>query len=111
MATEARSRSGGMICLKGQSGIQVAHDAKRITQPLRRVGERGSGKWQTITWEQALGEVLDGSPELGTPGMREWWAYAPKEPVMADWAKVKSGEMTESRLARLGEAPNRWSSP
>lgn len=98
MATEARSRSGGMICLKGQSGIQVAHDAKRITQPLRRVGERGSGKWQTITWEQALKEVLDGSPDLGTPGMREWWAYAPQKPVMADWALVKDGTMSAAEF-------------
>ena len=55
MATESRSQSGGRICLKGQSGPQIVHDNKRITSPLKRVGPRGSGKWKTITWEEALG--------------------------------------------------------
>ena len=99
MATESRSQSGGMICLKGQSGPQVVHDRKRITKPLKRVGPRGSGKWQTITWEQALAEVLDGAPDLGTPGVRSWWAFAKKKPVMADWAQVKAKTMTRAAFA------------
>ncbi|HHU11353.1 MAG TPA: molybdopterin-dependent oxidoreductase [Intrasporangiaceae bacterium] len=97
MARDAKSRSGGIACLKGQAGIQVVHDAKRITAPLKRVGERGSGKWVSITWEEALRDILDGS-DLGTPGLREWWAYAPQEPVMADWEKVTSGEMTQDEF-------------
>ena len=99
MAAESRSQSGGRICLKGQSGPQVVHDAKRITKPMKRVGPRGSGKWKTITWEQALKEVLDGAPDLGTPGVRSWWAYAPKKPVMADWEKVKTKTLTKAAFA------------
>ncbi|WP_284303123.1 molybdopterin-dependent oxidoreductase [Mobilicoccus caccae] len=94
MTREARSRAGGIACLKGQAGIQTAHDSRRITQPLKRVGERGSGKWQTISWEQALAEVLDGDASLGTTGLRSWWAYAPEKPVMDDWAKVTDKSMT-----------------
>src|SRR5699024_11196367 len=30
---------------------------------------------------------------LGTPGIRQWWAYAPEGPVMADWEKVQDGDM------------------
>ena len=101
MATESRSQSGGRICLKGQSGPQVVHDSKRITSPLKRVGPRGSGKWATITWEQALAEVLDGAADLGTPGVRSWWAYAPKKPVMSDWEKVKAGAMTKAEFAAI----------
>ncbi|MHB8185732.1 MAG: molybdopterin-dependent oxidoreductase [Dermatophilaceae bacterium] len=99
MARESRSQSGGKICLKGQSGPQIVHDSKRITAPLKRVGPRGSGKWKTITWEQALAEVLDGAPDLGTPGLRSWWAFAPKKPVMADWEKVKAKTMTRAAFA------------
>lgn len=97
MARDSKSRSGGIACLKGQAGVQVVHDAKRIISPLKRVGERGSGRWQTITWDQALDEILDGS-DLGTPGLREWWAFAPKKPVMADWARVKDGTMTQEEF-------------
>lgn len=104
MATEARSRSGGMICLKGQAGLQIAHDALRLTQPLRRVGPRGSGQWQSISWEDALKDILDGNAELGTPGLRQTWAFAPKKPVMADWKAVQGGTMT------VADFETRWGS-
>lgn len=100
MRRDSKSRSGGIACLKGQAGVQTVHDAKRVTAPLKRVGPRGSKKWVTISWEQALEEILDGS-DLGTPGLREWWAYAPEEPVMSDWAKVESGEMTQDEFTRV----------
>lgn len=93
MKRDSKSRSGGIACLKGQAGPQIVHDAKRITKPLKRVGERGSGRWVTVSWEDAVKGILDGDPDLGTPGLRSWWAYAPKEPVMADWAKVKDGSL------------------
>src|SRR5699024_12717529 len=61
MSRDAKSRSGGIACLKGQAGPQIVHDKRRITSPMKRVGERGSGEWQTINWEQAISEILDGS--------------------------------------------------
>lgn len=97
MARESKSRSGGIACLKGQAGPQIVHDNRRITSPLKRVGERGSGEWVSISWEQAVKEILDGS-DLGTPGIREWWAYAPEAPVMEDWQKVEDGEMTQAEF-------------
>ncbi len=38
---------------------EVMDHPKRINYPLKRVGERGSGKWQRITWDQALGEIAE----------------------------------------------------
>lgn len=98
MARDSKSRSGGIACLKGQAGIQVVHDSKRVTSPLKRVGERGSGKWRSVTWEEAISDILDGS-DLGTPGLREWWAYAPKQPVMDDWTKVQDGDLSQEEFA------------
>lgn len=96
MATESRSRTGGMACLKGQAGVQTVHNNRRITQPLRRVGPRGSGKWETITWEDALAGVVEGDSKLGTPGMRQWWAFAPAAKVEADLELVSQGAMTKA---------------
>lgn len=93
LAVTGRGLRGGRTCLKGQAGIQIAYDAARIRNPLKRVGPRGSGQWKTITWEQALDEIINGSPDLGTPGLKEMWAYVPKKAVMEDWEKVKNGEM------------------
>jgi len=47
----------GRVCLKGQAGVQTVYDPYRIQHPLKRVGPRGSGKWETITWTQAFGEI------------------------------------------------------
>ena len=99
VAVAGRATNGGMICLKGQAGIQLAHDRFRITRPLRRVGARGSDEWETVDWDTALDEIVHGSPALGTPGIAEWYAYAPKKQVEADVALVESGEMTQDAFA------------
>jgi anaerobic selenocysteine-containing dehydrogenase len=99
VAVDGRGFRGGRTCLKGQAGIQTAFDATRLRQPLKRVGPRGSGKWQTITWEQAVEEIVNGGKDLGTPGLKESWAYVEEEKVMADWEKVKNGDMTQEEFA------------
>ena len=90
------SLSGGRMCLKGQAGIQTAFDSYRVRKPMKRVGPRGNGEWKTITWEQAIDEIVNGADDLETPGLQELWGYAPKEAVMADWEAVQDGEMSQS---------------
>ncbi len=46
-------------CQKGGCFSERMYDATRIRYPLRRVGERGSGQWKRIPWEQALEEIAD----------------------------------------------------
>ena len=50
-------RELGRMCLKGQAGIQTVYDPLRIQHPLKRVGPRNSGQWQTISWDQAFAEI------------------------------------------------------
>jgi tetrathionate reductase subunit A len=61
----------GRVCLKGQAGIQTVYDPHRIQHPLKRVGPRNSGKWQTITWEQAFSEIAARINQLIPPGERD----------------------------------------
>ncbi|CAM3982733.1 molybdopterin-dependent oxidoreductase [Mesobacillus zeae] len=98
VAKTGRGNRGGRTCLKGQAGIQTNYDAFRIQHPLRRVGERGSGMWKTITWEEAYKEILEGNSTLGTPGLKAIWKYAPEAAVMGDWEKVKAGEMPKTEF-------------
>lgn len=88
-----RGARGGRICLKGQAGIQTAYDPFRVKDPLKRVGARGSGKWQRISWEEAYDEIVNGSKDLKTPGLKELSAFVPEEEVMEDWEKVNSKSM------------------
>ncbi|MDO8587322.1 MAG: molybdopterin-dependent oxidoreductase [Armatimonadota bacterium] len=48
---------GARMCPKGNSAVKSLYDPDRLKTPVRRVGERGSGKWEPITWDEAISEV------------------------------------------------------
>ncbi len=48
-----------MGCQKGAMWGQMLYSKERILYPLKRVGERGSGRWKRISWDDALTEVAD----------------------------------------------------
>lgn len=49
----------GHICQKGCLAGRQPYDPKRLKKPLKRVGERGSGQFEEISWDQALDEIGD----------------------------------------------------
>jgi anaerobic selenocysteine-containing dehydrogenase len=49
--------SRGRNCAKGPSTINQVYDPDRILYPLKRAGARGEGKWERISWDQALQEI------------------------------------------------------
>ena len=53
----AHPGSRGRNCAKGPATINQMYDPERILHPLRRVGERGSGQWEQVTWEAALDDI------------------------------------------------------
>ncbi|MDP6979005.1 MAG: molybdopterin-dependent oxidoreductase [Myxococcota bacterium] len=46
-------------CQKGACYSQRMYDDSRVRYPMKRVGERGSGKWKRVTWEEALRDIVD----------------------------------------------------
>jgi complex iron-sulfur molybdoenzyme family reductase subunit alpha len=44
-------------CNKGVQHSQVMYEKDRILYPMKRVGERGEGKWKRISWDDAATEV------------------------------------------------------
>ncbi len=49
----------GVLCAKGSAGIMNHYSPARLTAPLLRVGERGSGEFKEISWEEALNLATD----------------------------------------------------
>ena len=45
----------GVLCAKGSAGIMQHYAPARLRAPLKRVGPRGSGQFQEISWDEALG--------------------------------------------------------
>lgn len=44
----------GVLCAKGSAGIMQHYSPARLAKPLKRVGERGEGKFEPIEWDEAL---------------------------------------------------------
>ncbi len=49
----------GYICPKGLSVEEIRSSPQRLKHPLKRIGERGEGKWAEISWDEALDEIAD----------------------------------------------------
>jgi len=48
------------LCARGNATLQSHNDPFRILVPLKRADKRGEGKWEPITWEQAVNETVEG---------------------------------------------------
>ena len=55
--TPSNPQSGGQLCPLGYAYKEYVNRPDRIKTPLRRVGPRGSGQWEPITWEEAYREI------------------------------------------------------
>ncbi len=49
----------GYICQKGRASADRLTHPRRLTMPLRRDGERGSGRWRPVPWAAALDEIAE----------------------------------------------------
>lgn len=50
----------GKLCAKaGRASIEQLYHPGRIDRPLRRVGPKGSGEWQTIGWDEAIATIAE----------------------------------------------------
>ncbi len=49
----------GVICGKGASGIMQQQSPAKLSKPLKRVGERGSGEFREIEWDEAIATAVE----------------------------------------------------
>ncbi len=61
----ASPHSKGAFCIKGIRGAPgLTYNPNRLLYPHRRVGARGEGRWQRISWDEALDEIADRFAEV-----------------------------------------------
>jgi DMSO reductase family type II enzyme molybdopterin subunit len=46
-------------CQKGIRQAKYMYGKQRVLYPMKRVGERGEGHWERISWDQAANEIAD----------------------------------------------------
>ena len=94
----------GAICPKGQGGVQTLYDPYRVRRVLKRAGARGSNKWRSISFEQAIQEISEGGQlfaDIGenrvVPGFKEVVRLRDAKlakALSADVEAIRKGEMT-----------------
>jgi sulfite dehydrogenase (quinone) subunit SoeA len=107
----------GVICGKGASGIKQHYSPARLSKPMIRVGERGSGEFREIEWEEALrtatmwmSEVRNRDPKKlafftgrdQSQGLTGWWASQFGTPNYAAHGGFCSVNMAAAGLYTFG---------
>ena len=73
---KAHTYTAGVICAKVARYAERIHHPERLTHPLRRIGPKGSGAFERISWDEALDEtarrLLAAEQEFGTESV---WPY------------------------------------
>ena len=49
----------GIICEKARASIEYLYHRDRLKKPLKRVGEKGEGRFKEVSWKEALEEIAD----------------------------------------------------
>lgn len=85
------------ICVKGLSHVQRIYNKDRLKYPMKRVGARGEGKWERISWDEAITTITD--------KWKEYQAKYGKEAFSIYWGSgsyaVCSGQGMGSTTNRL----------
>jgi len=61
-------------CGRGNAVLEQVDNPRRVLSPMKRVGPRGAGQWETISFEQLVEEVVEGGDLFGegpVAGLRE----------------------------------------
>lgn len=49
----------GRMCIKGPTTPEMMYHPSRILAPLKRIGAKGSNRWEKVSWDTALGDIAD----------------------------------------------------
>ncbi len=95
-------RTESTICSKGQAGKKILYHPERVNFPLKRAGEKGEGKWERITWDEAM-------ETISTKILEYKEKYGPESVVLSQG----TGRGTNQWCQRLGKSigMNHWCLP
>jgi len=88
----------GSMCSKGLAFHQLVYHPDRVKYPLKRVGKKGEGKWQRISWDEAFETIVNKLKQI----IKE---NGPESIVLAQGTS-REGESFLARFGNLLGTPN-----
>ena len=89
----------GGLCIKGLNVLEYVFHPGRLTHPLMRSGKRGEGKWDQVTWDDALNHVAERLNKLKEE-------YGPESVAFIRGASKSYMDAFLARLANVFGSPN-----
>ncbi|MGB9439682.1 MAG: molybdopterin-dependent oxidoreductase, partial [Desulfobacterales bacterium] len=87
------------ICLRGLSSLDITYHPERLRYPMRRVGERGEGRFERISWDEALDSIAHKfkqiAAEYGWPAIA-WVLGGPGSGTTKFGAYLRLASLTQS---------------
>jgi len=87
------------ICLRGLSSLDITYHPERLRYPMRRVGKRGEGKFERISWDRALDVIAHKfkqiAAEYGWPAIA-WVLGGPGSGTTKFGAYLRLASLTQS---------------
>ncbi|BBD09243.1 molybdopterin-containing oxidoreductase family protein [Desulfovibrio ferrophilus] len=91
--------SKGMICPRGHAALELLDHPHRLRHPIKRTGPRGGGKWERVSWDEALDTIV---AELTKIGNR----LGPQAVVFMRGGSKGTSDDHLTRLANIFGSPN-----
>jgi anaerobic selenocysteine-containing dehydrogenase len=88
----------GTLCSKGLASAQLAYHPDRLTYPVRRVGPKASGKWERISWDEALDTIAE--------RINTYRVSSGPESIVMGYGTGRENEAAIYRFANLLGTPN-----
>ena len=87
-------RTNGKLCSRGQAGVNVLYNTDRLLYPLKRTGKRGEGKWEKISWDDALDLIVNGGEIAGrkVKGLKTLRDEGHPEQFMFHYGRMKGSD-------------------
>lgn len=89
----------GRLCKIGLASLEYLYHPDRLKHPLKRIGDRGEGKWQQISWDEALSLMAETLNEVKQE-------YGPETVVMVHGSAKGPIDTHLVRLANVFGTPN-----
>jgi molybdopterin-containing oxidoreductase family molybdopterin binding subunit len=87
------------ICLRGLSSLDITYHPDRLKYPMKRAGARGEGKFERISWDEALDTIADKFKEIaakyGWPSIA-WTLGGPGAGTTKFGAYLRLASLTQS---------------
>ncbi len=90
--------SRGTLCPKGIASIQLVYHPDRVLYPMRRKGEKGEGRWERISWNEAYDILVSKISEF----KNQYGA----ESIVLGYGTGRDNEAFIYRFANLLGSPN-----